>query len=144
MPFHSTRQRKKVMSDLRRKHGIRTLRSAYRVGAEGALRMDDINEVTTTADLRSKVAENVAFLLRREGVIGRDDSVVIPVGADNWTTEDWNLHYSAGFHVFAKDGNTEKMRGEVSGFGGVSGTPEGEKRGEVVLNEIEVTLKGAE
>lgn len=90
----------------------------------------DINEEIAGADIRHKVAENVAFVLRRERLLPAGHSVIIPVGGDNYEMSDEDeLRYEGSFEVFAPDRDTIVAYGRVHGVG----------LGDV-LHEIDVTV----
>jgi len=90
----------------------------YKAPVGKTFELYDINQDVTPANLRHKVTENVEFLLKREKLLPNRHSVVIPVGGDNWETDDDGSYtYNGNFEIFAPDLDTIVAYGEVYGRG---------------------------
>ena len=78
----------------------------------------DIGEQIKPGELRRAVSDNVEFLLKREKLLPRGYSVVIPVGGDHWETgDDGRYIYDGNFEVFAPDHDTIVAYGQVYAWG---------------------------
>ena len=107
----------------------------YKAPVGKTFELYDIGESITTRELRQAVTDNVEFLLRREKLLPRRYSVVIPVGGDNWETEeDGRYIYTGSFEVFAPDLDTIVAYGQVYAWGIWSGADKG------YLDEIEASI----
>ena len=88
----------------------------FKVGKEYELY--DIGEAITPQTIRHKVADNVEYVLKRERLLPRGYSVVIPMAGDQWAVDDdGSLQYRGDFEVFAPDHDTIVAYGQVDGFG---------------------------
>lgn len=107
----------------------------YKAPVGKTFELYDIAEQVKPGELRRAVTDNVEFLLKREKLLPKGYSVVIPVGGDHWETEDDGRYtYSGSFEVFAPDLDTIVAYGHVGAYGVWSEADKG------YLDEIDASI----
>lgn len=70
--------------------------------------LGDILEPVSDQTVKRVVTENIKYLMKREGLLSRDMTVVIPEGAYDYTLKGDELsdlgRFSGGFDVHAREG----------------------------------------
>ena len=107
----------------------------YKAPVGKTFELYDIGEQIKPGELRHAVSDNVEFLLKREKLLPRGYSVVIPVGGDHWENRDDDTYvYAGNFEVFAPDFDTIVAYGQVRADGIWTGKDKG------YLDEIEASI----
>ena len=95
------------------------IREAERLGEKGmSFELYDILEEASIygTELDERVEENIQYVLKREGLLPRGASVLIPAGALHWECpEGESCWYYADFEVFDETGEKILARGSATG-----------------------------
>jgi len=93
------------------------IKEAEKAGEEIGLELYDILEEASIygRELDNVIEKNIEEVLKREKLLPRNYSVVIPMGALRWTCEDDTCYYTADFEVFDETGNRVVATGTATG-----------------------------
>jgi len=114
---------------------------------EKVFELRNIIEMVRPGD-KTRIEENIEYVLKRENLLPEGGSVVIPVGSWDWIIDEpgwWG--FEALFEIFEKGGQNIAAYGKVTARGMVSGSPRMWRKrwgaGEtsmVLLNSIDVVI----
>lgn len=92
------------------------------VSDEESFELWDILEEMKPGD-KDKIEENVEYVLKREKLLPKGGSVLIPMGSWDWEIEDGRWEFWALFEIFEKGGWDMVAHGKVTATGQVAQMP---------------------